>query len=121
MSGEANISDAFKREAVERVRSGGLSAGKVAAELGLHETVLRRWIRQSGVTSASASLPRATAQMVTPSLADLSAENGRLRRENDRPRMEREILKKPSPSSGRLQNEVQLHPATSRHQKLPLM
>lgn len=86
--------EAFKREAVERVRSGGLSAGKVAVELGIHETVLRRWMKQAAVTPATASLPRSTAQMVTPSLADLSAENGRLRRENDRLRMEREILKK---------------------------
>jgi transposase len=85
--------EAFKREAVERVRSGGLTAGKVAAELGIHETVLRRWMKQSSGASA-ASLPRPTVQMVTPSLADLSAENGRLRRENDRLRMEREILKK---------------------------
>ena len=65
--------EAFKREAVERVRSGGLSAGKVAAELGLHETVLRRWMRQSAAPSAAASLPRPTAQVVTPSLADLAA------------------------------------------------
>ena len=84
--------EAFKREAVERVRAGGLSAGKVAAELGIHETVLRRWMKQSSGASA-ALLPRSTAQ-VTSSLADLSAENGRLRRENDRLRMEREILKK---------------------------
>ncbi len=34
--------EAFKREAVERVASSGLSPGRVAAELGLHETVLRR-------------------------------------------------------------------------------
>ena len=86
--------EAFKREAVERVGSGGLSAGKVAAELGLHETVLRRWMRQSAAPSAAASLPRPTAQVVTPSLADLAAEIGRLRRENDWLRMEREIFKK---------------------------
>jgi transposase-like protein len=55
--------EAFKREAVERVRSGGLTAGKVAAELGIHETVLRRWMKQSSGALA-ASLPRPTAQMV---------------------------------------------------------
>ncbi len=37
--------EAFKREAVDRVASSGLSPGRVAAELGLHETVLRRWMR----------------------------------------------------------------------------
>jgi len=85
--------EAFKREAVERVSSGGLSAGKVAAELGIHETVLRRGMRQS-VAPAAGSLPRQLTQVVAPSLADLAAENGRLRRENERLRMEREILKK---------------------------
>jgi transposase len=40
--------EAFKREAADRVRSSGLSAGKVAAELGLHETVLRRWMMPYG-------------------------------------------------------------------------
>lgn len=39
------FSEAFKREAVDRLTSSGLSAGQVAQELGLHETVLRRWVR----------------------------------------------------------------------------
>ena len=34
----------FKREAVDRVATSGLSAGKVATELGLLETVLRPWM-----------------------------------------------------------------------------
>jgi transposase len=34
--------ESFKCEAVDRVVSSGLSPGKVAMELGLHETVLRR-------------------------------------------------------------------------------
>ena len=37
--------EAFKREAVDRLTSSGLSASQVAQELGLHETVLRRWMR----------------------------------------------------------------------------
>ena len=36
--------DVFKREAVERVRTSGMAIVVVAEELGLHETVLRRWI-----------------------------------------------------------------------------
>jgi transposase InsO family protein len=40
--------ESFKREAVNPVVTSGLSAGKVAAELGLHETVLRRWMMQFG-------------------------------------------------------------------------
>jgi transposase-like protein len=38
--------ESFKREAVDRVATSGLSAGAVAKELGLHETVLRRWMSQ---------------------------------------------------------------------------
>ena len=40
--------EVFKREAVDRVISSGLSVGKVAAELGLNETVLRRWVMRLG-------------------------------------------------------------------------
>jgi len=36
--------EVFKCEAVDRIISGGLSVGKVATELGLSETVLRRWV-----------------------------------------------------------------------------
>jgi transposase len=38
--------DAFKRDAVERARKGGLTIIQVAEELGLHETVLRRRMRR---------------------------------------------------------------------------
>ena len=38
------FSEAFKREAVERVRTSGMTIIAVAEDLGLHETVLRRWI-----------------------------------------------------------------------------
>ena len=85
--------EAFKREAVERVASSGLSAGAVAAELGLHETVLRRWMTQFG-TQAMGTSRRSIPQVASASPSDLAAENARLRRENDRLRMEREILKK---------------------------
>lgn len=49
MSGTRRVfPESFKREAVERVATSGLSAGAVARELGLHETVLRRWMMQFG-------------------------------------------------------------------------
>ena len=83
----------FKREAVDRVATSGLSAGAVALELGLHETVLRRWMMQFGA-QATGTPRRPNTQAVTPSPSDLAAENARLRRENDRLRMERDILKK---------------------------
>jgi transposase len=85
--------ESFKREAVDRVASSGLSAGVVAQELDLHETVLRRWVMQYG-TQATGTPRRPSTQAVAPSPSDLAAENARLRRENERLRMERDILKK---------------------------
>ena len=85
--------ESFKREAVDRVASSGLSAGKVAAELGLHETVLRRWKVQFGL-QATGPARRPNTQAPAPSPSDLASENARLRRENDRLRTERDILKK---------------------------
>ena len=94
MSGTRRVfPESFKREAVDRVRSSGLSAGKVAAGLGLHETVLRRWMMQFGVQATGAAR-RPNTQAPAPSPSDLAAENARLRRENERLRMERDILKK---------------------------
>ena len=85
--------ESFKREAVDRVVSSGLSAGKVAAELGLHETVLRRWMMQFGAQATGAAW-RSNTQAPAPSPSDLASEVARLRRENERLRMERDILKK---------------------------
>lgn len=86
--------ETFKREAVERVLTSGLSASEVASELGLHETVLRRWMRQFTVSTATGPSAQQRAPPSAHSVADLAAENSRLRRENDWLRMEREILKK---------------------------
>ena len=83
----------FKREAVDRVVSSGLSSGRVAMELGLHETALRRWVKEAGV-AATGSAPRPAFHALPPLPSDLAAENARLRREVERLRMEREILKK---------------------------
>ena len=85
--------DAFKREAVERATTSGLPIGKVADELGLVDSVLRRWMRELGA-KASGQPTRLPASALAPLPADLASENARLRRENDRLRMEREILKK---------------------------
>jgi Transposase and inactivated derivatives len=47
--------ETFKREAVDRVVSSGLSVIAVARELGLHETVLRRWMMQFGAQATGAA------------------------------------------------------------------
>ena len=106
-SGQRRIfPEAFKREAVARASTSGRPPSKVAAELGLHETVLRRWMRQFNVSSGPAPTAQQRAQPVSASVADLAAENSRLRRENDRLRMEREILKKTVTIFGVAANEV---------------
>ena len=89
MSGTRRVfSEAFKREAVDRVVSSGLSVVEVARALGLHETVLRRWMMQFGARATGTLLCPST-QAVAQSPSDLAAENARLKRENDRLRMER--------------------------------
>jgi transposase len=92
--------DAFKREAVTAVR-GGRPVSAVAAELGLPDRLVRGWLRwaEDGGTAGSGgpTPPReqaAPARRVGPSPADQAAEIARLRRELDRVRMERDILKR---------------------------
>ena len=85
--------EAFKREAVDRVGSSGLSVEKVATERGLHDTVLRRWVKQFS-TQATGTTRRPITPAPAPSPSDLVSEVARLRRENERLRMERDILKK---------------------------
>jgi transposase len=87
--------EAFKREAVERVRTSGLTILAVAKELDVHETVLRRWIARYGEPGATpVRRAGATAAAGGLSPADLAAENARLKRENARLQTERDILKK---------------------------
>ena len=86
--------ETFKREAVDRVATSGLSVGRVATELGLHETVLRRWVMQLRTVTVTGAARRPIPPAPPPAPAALAAENARRRRENDRLRMERDILKK---------------------------
>jgi len=87
--------EAFKREAVEKVATSGLSTAMIAAELGVHETMLRRWMLQF---PASGEIRTSHERQPTPSLstspAGLAAENARLRDEVERLRADREVLKR---------------------------
>lgn len=76
----------YKAEAVRLVGDSGKSIGVIALELGLGETALRRWVRQAEVDAG-----RGPAGALTTSERE---ELTHLRRENQRLRMEREILKK---------------------------
>jgi transposase len=71
-----SFTDDYKRQAVDLVASSGRPIGSVAKELGLRDSVLRRWVEQRGAG------------------LDHAAEIARLQRENERLRMERDILKK---------------------------
>ena len=75
-------SDEFKREAVKLVTEQGLSVAQAARDLDVNENLLRRWKRKFADESEE-SLSESE-QM----------ELARLREENRRLRMEREILKK---------------------------
>ena len=98
-----NFPDEFKLEAVAAVRD-GRTVAQVAAELGLPDRLVRTWLRwaetrSAGGMGAAAVAPRLSRHPVPPprmgsSPADQAAEIARLRRELDRVRMERDILKR---------------------------
>ena len=89
-----SFTDDYKRQAVDLIAWSGRSVGSVAKELGLRDSVLRRWVEQRGARrEPTAASRRPTTQATLPS-ADHAAEIARLQRENDRLRMERDILKK---------------------------
>ena len=89
-----SFADDYKLQAVELVASSGRSIGSVAKELGLRDSVLRRWVEKAGIRhEPTAALRRPTTQAALPS-ADQAAEIARLRQENERLRMEKDILKK---------------------------
>lgn len=75
-----------KEEAVRLVQTSGRSAHRVARDLDLSETALRRWVKQAAV-DAGQGPPDA---LTTEQLGELRD----LRRENRRLRMERDFLKK---------------------------
>lgn len=86
----------FKREAVALLESSGRPQMQVAAELGIQPSMLRNW---RAVLHGEAPRSRATMPAMSPvspvaSPADQAAEIARLRRELDRARTERDILKK---------------------------
>ena len=82
------FTDDFKREAVALLMSSGRPLTQIAGELGIAPSMLRNWRRGGRNTGSN---PPASA---SHSVLDPAAEISRLRRENDRLRMERDILKK---------------------------
>src|SRR3954468_10649012 len=79
----------FRAEAVRLLRSSGRSVPQLARELGCSPSSLRNWVSQSDVDAGK--VPGLT--------SDEREELRRLRRENRILAEERDILKKPRPSS----------------------
>ena len=91
--GRRLFTDEFKREAVGLLSSSGRPLLQIASELGISPSMLRNWRNRQGGGKTGAAVPLKPAS-ATPSVADPAAEISRLCRENDRLRMERDILKK---------------------------
>ena len=81
------FSGEFKSEAVNLVKDRGVSVAQAARDLDVHENVLRKWVKalaadaQNGAGGSGVTKPE-------------QAEVVRLRKENAKLRMERDILKK---------------------------
>ena len=91
--GRRQFTDEVKREAVALLASSGRPLIQIASELGIAPSMLRKWRNRGGGRNAGSALHPIPAS-VPPSAPDPAAEISRLRRENDRLRMERDILKK---------------------------
>ena len=82
-----DYTDEFKQDAVKLVIEQGYSTPEVGRRLGVNQTNVSRWVREyhakTGVPSKSSG-----------AVQDLEEEVKRLRKENKRLLMEREILKK---------------------------
>jgi transposase len=85
--GRRVFSPEFKREAVALVRERGVTVRQAARDLGLHENLLRRWVKQVKSDPVHAFPGRGK-------MKPDDAEVARLRRELAKTRTERDILKK---------------------------
>lgn len=88
------FSPEFKREAVALRESSGRPLMQVATEVGISPSMLRNWraaVRGGSARTRAASSPGLSP---LPSPADQASEITRLKRELDRTRTERDVLKK---------------------------
>ena len=86
-----HYTDEFKTEAVALLASSGRPLIQIASELGISPSMLRNWRnRREGRNAVSALPPNPAPHSIPDPVAEIS----RLRRENDRLRLERDILKK---------------------------
>ncbi len=88
-----HFTDEFKTEAVALLGSSGRPLIQIASELGLSPSMLRNWRNRSAGRHAGSAL-HSIAAWAPPCVPDSTAEISRLRRENDRLRLERDIVEK---------------------------
>lgn len=105
-----NYSKEFKSDAVELMLSGDKNVEDIAAELGVPVPNLHRWKREI-VQSTQEGFERAP-KSLQPAVLD--QENRRLRRELDKVRLERDILKKLCIFSANQESENELYKRTQR-------
>jgi transposase len=87
------FTDEFKAEAVRLVTVEGHSARQVARDLDIHESLLRRWQRKLAARQARAPGTKPSATIAAAIIVE-QEEIRKLKRENERLRMERDVLKK---------------------------
>lgn len=88
-----SFTDEFKAEAVALLESSGRPLEPVARELGIQPSMLRAW-RKRLKRAAAPPQPGSSQAAASPAASDQAVEIARLKRENERLRMEKEILKK---------------------------
>lgn len=85
----SKYSPEFREQAVELVRATGKTVAQVARDLSINDTTLGNWVKadaaERGVPDSNGLLPLTAAER---------AELAKLRRENSKLKVEREILKK---------------------------
>ena len=87
MGTRRQFSREFKLEAVRLVKDLGVSVAQAARDLDVHENVLRKWMRELAADPQQAFPGNG---VMKPEQAELE----RLKKENAKLRMERDILKK---------------------------
>ena len=87
MGTRRQFSREFKLEAVKLVQDRGVSVAQAARDLDVHQNVLRKWMRDLATDPKQAFPGKG---VMKPEQAEID----RLRKENAKLRMERDILKK---------------------------
>lgn len=87
MSNRKTYTKEFKMDAISLVLEQGYSGTEAAKSLGVHESVLRRWLKEHRDLEGSAFKGQGK-------LSEEQEEIRRLKEENKRLKMEKEILKK---------------------------